>query len=532
MPKNIVVFSDGTGPDGGARPEQRISNIYKMYRISRDHADTAIDPAQQVVFYDAGLGTDVGTTGLTAPIRSVQKLLGSVTGAGIKRNIADCYEFIINHYQPGDRIYLFGFSRGAYTVRSLANLLMLCGVPTKAPAGPVMRFRKAVRDIAWEAVDTVLEHGAGHPRAEFEDERLELARRFQIKYGAGDGSDSNAAPYFIGVFDTVAALGASGMRYFLIQAGLSAGVSLAAFVGGFIPAVALAALSTWIFGTGFMLVGFLLQILIVVAANALFWYWQNKATTKTITDYPEPGQSRSHKAIWKGTNFDRLLSRHVAFARAANAIDETRKDFDRVGWGGGDQGAPHFPDHARLVQRWFAGNHSDIGGSYPEPESRLSDITLYWMCNEAISVPDGLKTGPIFVDGVRMPNTGDAGPALNISPSANGVQHCEVAGMRDTLDGFSEKLPKWRWLQSRVSAMNWETKVRDMTHDAPVDPTVTARFALPGVTQCANVGPYRPEALRNHDNFKHFYPGGQAAPASSSPEAELSSIPPQQSQNR
>jgi T6SS, Phospholipase effector Tle1-like, catalytic domain len=142
MAKNIVVFSDGTGQDGGARPEQRISNIYKMYRSSRDHADTGIDPSQQVVFYDAGLGTDIGATALTAPIRFVQKLLGSVMGAGIKRNIADCYEFIINHYQAGDRIFLFGFSRGAYTVRSLANLLMLCGVPTKAGSGPLMRFRK------------------------------------------------------------------------------------------------------------------------------------------------------------------------------------------------------------------------------------------------------------------------------------------------------------------------------------------------------------------------------------------------------
>jgi uncharacterized protein (DUF2235 family) len=224
MPKNIVVFSDGTGQDGGARPEQRISNIYKMYRISRDHADTAIDPSQQVVFYDAGLGTDIGTTALTSPVRFVQKLLGSVTGAGIKRNIADCYEFIINHYEPGDRIFLFGFSRGAYTVRSLANLLMLCGVPTNTTSGPVMRFRKAVHDIAWEAVNTVLEHGAGHPRAEFEDERVELARRSQVKYGSGDGSDSNVAPYFIGVFDTVAALGAKGMRYLVVQAGLSAGV--------------------------------------------------------------------------------------------------------------------------------------------------------------------------------------------------------------------------------------------------------------------------------------------------------------------
>jgi len=377
-----------------------------------------------------------------------------------------------------------------------------------------MRFRKAVRDIAWEAVDTVLEHGAGHQRAEFEDERFELARRFQVKYGSGDGSDSNAAPYLIGVFDTVAALGASGMRYLLIQAGLSTGVSLAAFIGGFIPAVVLATLCTWIFGTGFMLVGFVIQVLLVVAADGIFWYWQNKATTKTITDYPEPGQSRSHKATWKGENFDRLLSRHVAFARAANAIDEIRRDFDRVGWGGSDEGAPHFPDHARLVQRWFAGNHSDIGGSYPEPESRLSDIALRWMCEQAISVPDGLKTGPIFVDGVIMPDTGDAGPAPHIFPAANGVQHCEVGGMRDTLDAFFGKLPKWRWLQSRVAGMNWETKVRGITHDAPVDPTLTTRFALPEVTQCANVGPYRPEALRKHDDFKHLYQGDLTSPAS------------------
>jgi len=52
------------------------------------------------------------------------------------------------------------------------------------------------------------------------------------------------------------------------------------------------------------------------------------------------------------------------------------------------------------------------------------------------------------------------------------VQHCEVAGRRDTLDASSEKLPKWPWLQRRIGGMNWETKVRDITHDATVDPTV------------------------------------------------------------
>ena len=48
MPKNIVVFSDGTGQDGGVRPEQRLSNVYKIYRACRVGADNSIDPRQQV----------------------------------------------------------------------------------------------------------------------------------------------------------------------------------------------------------------------------------------------------------------------------------------------------------------------------------------------------------------------------------------------------------------------------------------------------------------------------------------------------
>lgn len=150
MAKNIVAYSDGTGQDGGVRPEQRVSNVYKMYRASQTGPENPIDPTEQVALYDPGLGTDIGATALSAPWRFIQKLLGSVTGRGIVRNIADCYAFIINHYEPGDRVFLIGFSRGAYTVRSLANLLMLCGVPTETPTGPLMRFRKQVDDIALE----------------------------------------------------------------------------------------------------------------------------------------------------------------------------------------------------------------------------------------------------------------------------------------------------------------------------------------------------------------------------------------------
>jgi uncharacterized protein (DUF2235 family) len=101
-----------------------------------------------VTMYDPGLGTDIGATALTAPARFIQKLLASVEGRGITTNIIECYTFILNHYQHGDRIFLFGFSRGAYTVRSVADLLRLCGVPAKTQGGSsVPRFRDATRKL-------------------------------------------------------------------------------------------------------------------------------------------------------------------------------------------------------------------------------------------------------------------------------------------------------------------------------------------------------------------------------------------------
>lgn len=64
-PKNIVVFSDGTGQDGGVRPEQTWSNIYKMYRACKVGAESFISPHDQVVFYDAVLGTEASAMGWT-----------------------------------------------------------------------------------------------------------------------------------------------------------------------------------------------------------------------------------------------------------------------------------------------------------------------------------------------------------------------------------------------------------------------------------------------------------------------------------
>ncbi|MER9183574.1 DUF2235 domain-containing protein [Mesorhizobium sp. M0019] len=502
MSKNIVVFSDGTGQDGGVRAEQRMSNVYKLYRASRVGPESPVNSAAQVSFYDPGLGTETTATGMTDIVRRVQKLLASVSGTGITTNIADCYEFIINHYQAGDRIFLFGFSRGAYTVRAVANLLMLCGVPSRVGDAPLPRFRKATRDIAEEAVRTVLEHGAGHLRKDFEDERLELARRFRENYGShhetGEVNRSNTAPHFIGVFDTVAALGAKGLRRSIIQIGLYAGVFGLGAVAAFVPALIVAAIASfWVsfwgtFGS------------IVVAGAALgmavLHQRQRGSVRKTIRDFPNPGDVHSHIAEWKGDNFDRLLSRFVNFARSANAIDETREDFARVGWGPTVAAPTTIDGHEVLKQLWFAGNHSDIGGSYPEAESRLSDIALLWMIEEATAIPDGLVVGPVVVKGERFERSMETGAALHLFPSADGLQHCEVAGMQDMI---ASRTPTWLSLLS--AKLGYKVKLRDINPEAVVHPTVEARFEFADVPQCAGFGPYRPQALRNHKKFAHFY---------------------------
>ena len=105
--KNILIFSDGTGQEGG---EGNNTNVYKLFQMVEDRTDA------QIAFYDAGLGT------------GWRKLTGNAVGAGISRNILECYQFLSDHYQWGDRIFLFGFSRGATTVRSLAGFVSWFGI--------------------------------------------------------------------------------------------------------------------------------------------------------------------------------------------------------------------------------------------------------------------------------------------------------------------------------------------------------------------------------------------------------------------
>jgi uncharacterized protein (DUF2235 family) len=81
-----------------------------------------------VAFYDPGVGTFSAPAALTRPSKAVTKVFGLAFGYGITANIGDAYRFLMETYEPDDRIYIFGFSRGAYTARAVAAMLYKCGL--------------------------------------------------------------------------------------------------------------------------------------------------------------------------------------------------------------------------------------------------------------------------------------------------------------------------------------------------------------------------------------------------------------------
>ncbi len=161
MSKNIVVFSDGTGQEGG---KAHNTNVYKLFNMIEDCTP------RQIAFYDRGLGT------------GWRKLTGTAFGAGISVNITECYEFIFDNYQAGDRIFLFGFSRGAYTVRSLSGFIERFGILPKSRRELIRRADKIYKAPV--------------------DDRDKKKDAFLSKHHT-----MRCPIRFIGVWDTVAALG-------------------------------------------------------------------------------------------------------------------------------------------------------------------------------------------------------------------------------------------------------------------------------------------------------------------------------------
>lgn len=251
MTKNIVVCCDGTGNEYG----DRNSNVLKLYSILPKN------DSRQVTFYDPGVGTLTLPPALSKPARQISRMLGLAFGRGITANITDAYRFLMRTYEPGDKVFFFGFSRGAYTARAAAAMLYKCGL------------LDARNDNLLPYALNVFKH----------------ERRKRI-YGGFRRTFSRPCPvHFLGLWDTVKSLG---------------------------------------------------------------WIYDPMTLPFTMRN---PG---------------------VRAVRHAVSVDERRCFYRPNLWGPPDAGQD-------VKQVWFAGSHSDVGGSLPEKESGLSQIALQWMLAEA-----------------------------------------------------------------------------------------------------------------------------------------------------
>jgi uncharacterized protein (DUF2235 family) len=182
MAKNIVVCCDGTGN----QISENISNVLKLYRVLGKTDDN------QVAFYDPGVGTLARPNPWIKFRQDVTAVLGLATGYGLNDKVLAAYEFLIDHYQEGDRIFLFGFSRGAHAVRVLAGFLHKVGL-----------LSSQQKNLAGAALTAYIQTSAD---IENNDASGRQARTDQAWQFARIVSSRWVTIKFIGVWDTVASV--------------------------------------------------------------------------------------------------------------------------------------------------------------------------------------------------------------------------------------------------------------------------------------------------------------------------------------
>lgn len=170
MAKNIVVCCDGT--NGQFRAHN--TNVVRLFRL------LAHGP-EQAAFYDPGLGTMSPPGALTQLEQMVTRALGLGFGYGLADRIGDAYRHLMDFYEEGDRIFLFGFSRGAYTVRALAGMVHMFGI---------------VRAGNENLIPYVTAMFGRH-----DDEVFRLANEFKQTFSRA------SRIHFVGVWDTVSSVG-------------------------------------------------------------------------------------------------------------------------------------------------------------------------------------------------------------------------------------------------------------------------------------------------------------------------------------
>jgi uncharacterized protein (DUF2235 family) len=274
--KNLVLCLDGTGNQLRATRNTNVVLLYEMLDLS--------DPARQIAFYDPGVGTFSSGAAWTPVGKRSSRIAGLAFGVGLRTNLAEAYTWLMQHWEPGDQVYVFGFSRGAYSARALTGMLRTVGLTRPgletlvpyAVRAHTRRFNEKSKDDYWGTVH-------------------EFAKAFAQSV---DGTHTTVPITYLGLWDTVKAAG--------------------------------------------------------------ILRWEIK---------------------WPYTN----TLPNVGRCRHAISIDEKRRAFKH-------DPVEAIADGGSLEQVWFAGVHSDVGGTFGGQEPKLSTIALKWIVEDAVGA--GLLVKP------------------------------------------------------------------------------------------------------------------------------------------
>lgn len=276
--QRLALFLDGTWNE----PDDR-TNVIRL-------KEATVNEGDQLVHYIEGVGN-----------RLFERLRGGALGKGLSRNVRDGYQWLTEKYEDGDHIFLFGFSRGAYTARTIAGMIARCGLLRKGATMQVEdvfdRYRKGKDATPIHQIGFAVQRG--EPLSAEDQKLWDQSRRVEIE--------------FIGVWDTVGALG--------VPFGRIRGLS--------------------------------------------------RSTFSFHNTYPS--------VLYKGMYH-------------AVAIDEHRDAFDATLWTGFQGEGREFKplkDDQKLEQRWFIGDHGDVGGG-----GTLAQIPLAWIQGRAAE--HGLEFGKTF----------------------------------------------------------------------------------------------------------------------------------------
>lgn len=261
--KNIVLCLDGTGNQLKARGNTNVVRLYQLLDLS--------DPGRQIAYYDPGVGTFSAQGAWTPWARWLTRVAGLAFGSGLRANLAEAYTYLMQHWQPGDRVYVFGFSRGAYTARALAGLLHAAGL-----------LRPGSENLVPYAV------GVYARSKQWTDDDWAQLHKFADVFSQDSGGRRSIPVEFLGLWDSVKAAG-------------------------------------------------------ILRWNLKWLYTRQLPNVHTV--------------------------------RHAVSIDEKRRPY------------PEYLVNARppqpaLTEVWFAGVHSDVGGTFDD-DPRLPAITLRWMVEGA-----------------------------------------------------------------------------------------------------------------------------------------------------